>query len=474
MLISGAELDGSCVVDLRCEQGLVSEIGDSLTARPGEEVFKANGGALLPGLHDHHIHLHALAAAHSSVLCGPPGVSDPSQLQEALTAVPGSGWIRGIGYHKAVAGDLDRWKLDAMVAHRPVRIQHRSGKQWILNSAAAEILELERHKTLKGVECGRDGIANGRLFRLDEWLRLQLGSSGWPELGAISRRLASFGVTGITDATPGNSREEASVFRRAIEEKRLLQRVLLMGDLQLPELQHRYARRGAYKILLDELQLPELDQLVADISLAHSQSRPVAIHCVTRTELIFALSALIEAGSFSGDRIEHASVTPDDALPLMQQAQVSVVTQHGFIAERGDQYLKDVALRDHKFLYRGAAFLTAGLPLAGSSDAPYGSADPWLAMRAAVTRTTAHGEQIGELEALTPEQALALFTSHPERPGAASRTIAVGETADFCLLDRGWKAARERLLADDVVATVKDGEPIYKGFTETRGSILLL
>lgn len=462
MLIRNAELDASRLVDLRCERGVVSEIGDSLSQRPGEELIDACGGALLPGLHDHHIHLHAFAAAHSSVLCGPPKVTNFTQLQAALTAAPGSGWIRGIGYHNCVAGELDRWKLDAMVDDRPVRIQHRSGKLWVLNSAAAEILELERYSALTGVECSPDGSANGQLFRLDEWLRLQLGSSGWPDLSAVSRQLASFGVTGITDATPGNSVEEADVFLRAIEDKKLLQRVLLMGDLQLPELQQRYVGRGAYKILLDELRLPELNKFIADIELAHSQSRAVAIHCVTRTELIFALSALIEAGSFPGDRIEHASLAPDDALALMQEAKVSVVTQHGFIAERGDQYLLDVAAQDHKLLYRGSAFLEAGLPLAGSSDAPYGSADPWLSMRAAVARRTAGGELIGQQEVLTPEQALALFTSYPERPGVASRRVAVSESADFCLLDRGWRVARERLLADDVVATVKDGKPIYK------------
>ena len=462
MLIRNAELGGGHIVDLRCERGLVCEIGDSLPLGPGEELIDAGGGAVLPGLHDHHIHLYALAAANSSVLCGPPKVTDLTQLEAALSAAPGSGWIRGIGYHHSVAGELDRWTLDALTGDRPVRIQHRSGKLWIVNSAGAEILELERHKGLAGIECRGDGVANGRLFRLDDWMREQLGSSARPDLGAVSRQLASYGVTGITDATPGNSREEAGVFTRAVDDRQLLQRVLLMGDLQLPDLQHRYVQRGAYKILLDELRLPVLENLAADIGSAHAQGRPVAIHCVTRTELIFALSALIEAGSFPGDRVEHASLTPDDVLPLMQQAGVTVVTQHGFIAERGDQYLEDVPAQYHKLLYRGRAFLEAGLPLAGSSDAPYGSADPWLAMRAAVARTTARGHCIGEGEALTPEQALALFTGHSGCPGGPSRQIVVGEAADFCLLDRSWQSARTRLRAGDVRATVKDGEPIYR------------
>jgi predicted amidohydrolase YtcJ len=461
VLIKNAELDARTVVDLRCERGQVCEINDVLEPRSGERLIDAAGGALLPGLHDHHIHLHAFAAAHSSVICGPPRVSGIEQLRAVLEDAEGGDWIRGIAYHDSVAGELDRWQLDELVSNRPVRIQHRSGKLWVVNSAAARILDLEQNKRLDGVECDADGRPNGRLFRLDDWMRSKLDDSSRPSLEFVSRQLASYGVTGITDATPGNSVEEAEVFVRAIEEKRLLQRVLLMGDLELPQLEHRFAQRGAYKILLDERRLPQLDVLTEGILSAHSQRRPVAIHCVTRTELIFALSALITAGHVPGDRIEHASVTPDDALPLLREARVAVVTQFGFIAERGDQYLRDVAPKFHDLLYRGRAFLDAGLPLAGSSDAPYGSADPWLVMRAAVGRSTASGQSIGVREKLTPEQALALFTSSPALPGAATRVVALGEVADFCLLDRCWKSARTRLQAADVMTTVKAGEPIY-------------
>ena len=50
----------------------------------GDEIVDAAGGVLLPGLHDHHIHLLALAAARVSVGCGPPGVNDREALAAAL------------------------------------------------------------------------------------------------------------------------------------------------------------------------------------------------------------------------------------------------------------------------------------------------------------------------------------------------------------------------------------------------------
>lgn len=461
MLIKNAELDGSRVADLRCQQGLVSEIGEALDPLPEEQMIDARGGALLPGLHDHHIHLHALAAAQLSAVCGPPQVTDLKQLGAVLDAQPGSGWIRGVAYHNSVAGELDRWRLDALVNHRPVRIQHRSGKLWIVNSLAAEILELEKSKGLDGIECDDRGRTTGRLFRLDEWMRSRTGLLDPPDLSAVSRQLASYGVTGVTDATPGNSLLEAETFIRAIEENTLLQRILIMGDMKLPALSHRFAKRGAYKILLDENSLPSIDRLTADIAEAHEQQRPVAIHCVTRTELVFALCCISTAGHFPGDRIEHASITPDEAIPLMLETGVAVVTQYGFIKERGDQYLADVKARDHCLLYRGKAFLAAGVPLAGSSDAPYGVSDPWSVMRAAVARTSSNGQCIGAREKLTPEQALALFTTSPERPGSATRRVILAADADFCILDRCWDDARRRLDCGDVLVTVKDGEPIY-------------
>jgi predicted amidohydrolase YtcJ len=460
VLIRNAEHNGR-ILDLRCEHGLVSEMGDSLVSQANETLIDAEGGVILPGLHDHHIHLHALAAAQSSVICGPPQVTNSEQLERALKAQTGSDWIRGIAYHNSVAGELDCHVLDKLVSDRPVRIQHRSGKMWIVNSRAAQLLELEKYKSLSGIECDGEGCPNGRLFRLDDWMRTKMASKGPPDIAPVSRQLASYGLTGLTDATPGNSVEEMQLFGRAIDENRLLQRVLLMGDMALPASSHRYLERGAYKLLLDEVQLPNVEELVAAIVAAHEDRRAVAIHCVTRTELVFALSSLITAGRHRGDRIEHASVAPDEVLPLMREAQVCVVTQHGFIAERGDQYLADVELRDQKFLYRGKAFLDAGIPLAGSSDAPYGSHDPWLTMRAAVERRSVDGRCIGGRESLTPEQALALFTTCADSPGSSPRKVAVGEVADLCLLDCSWSVARTRLDCRNVLATVKDGKLIY-------------
>ena len=62
MLIRDAELWGKGRADLRIAEGRIAAIG-TLAALPGEAVVDARGGALLPGLHDHPIHL----AAHGTI-----------------------------------------------------------------------------------------------------------------------------------------------------------------------------------------------------------------------------------------------------------------------------------------------------------------------------------------------------------------------------------------------------------------------
>ncbi|HEX5067834.1 MAG TPA: metal-dependent hydrolase, partial [Myxococcota bacterium] len=61
---------------------------------------------------------------------------------------------------------------------------------------------------------------------------------------------------------------------------------------------------------------------------------------------------------------------------------------------------------------------------------------------------------------LTPERALALFTTPADAPGAAPRRIAPGAPADLCLLDRPWSAARRQLESKHVVATWCEGRLI--------------
>lgn len=463
LLFRGVEVDGR-VVDVRVDGGRIDAMAPELSPSAGAEVIDGHGGALIPGLHDHHAHLYATAAASTSVAAGPPEVRDHTGLARALAtadrSLPARRWLRAVGYHESVAGDVDRAALDRIVPSRPLRLQHRSGARWTLNSAALDALDLAA-RSEPGIERDTAGRPTGRLHRADGWLRDLLPREISPDLAALGAQLASHGVTGVTDATPITRIDDLTSIARAVASGALPQRVMATGGPELadaawpPGLQ-----QGPVKLLIDDDTYPSLDALAAQIARAHRHGRAVAIHCVTRTALVLALAAWDLAGSRAGDRVEHGAVIPSELIADLIRHDLTVVTQPGFIGERGDEYLADVG-EDLPDLYRCQTLIDAGVRVAGSTDAPYTSLDPWRAMRAAVSRRAPSGAVVGPAEAVTAERAMDLFLGDLDAPGGAPRRIEVGRRADLCLLAHPLAVTLDRLEADDVVATVCAGRLVH-------------
>jgi predicted amidohydrolase YtcJ len=454
LLIRDASLRGGRICDIRIAGGRIVAIGEGFLPETSGEVIDAGGGLLLPGLHDHHIHMAATAASMASIRCGPPEVTDAAGLAAAL-AVPGEGWLRGIGWHESVGGAIDRRWLDAVAPDRPVRIQHRSGRLWLFNSAGLERLLASGLAPPAGLD-----QAGGRLFDEDGWARRALGGV-MPSLADAGAALARHGVTGVTEISPANDAAVAASVAAQRRSGALPQKVLLAGQASLSRAAlDPLLRLGPVKLHLHEAHLPDFDATVAAIQAAHDQGRAVAVHCVTLTELVFTLAAIREAGAMPGDRIEHGSIAPDEQVAEIAALGLAVVTQPHFVAERGDAYRADIPEEDWPHLYRLRAFRAAGVALAGGSDAPFGRPDPWAAMAAAVSRRTTGGQVIGAGEALTPEEALDLFLADPADLGRR-RTIAVGMPADLCLLSVSWPVARARLSAEWVRATLIDGRLVH-------------
>lgn len=417
MLIKNVEVEGLGRADVRIRGGRIAEIGDRL-AGPGD--LDGRGGALLAGLHDHHVHLAALAAEAASVRVGPADVGGPDGFAAALRGGAPGEWVRAVGYHESVAGELDRWALDDLVHDRPVRVQHRSGELWAWNSAALRAAGL----SLAG---------DGRFWRADERLRGFVPPVRL-DLEGVGARAASLGITGFTNADPHPADGLAELLSA------LPQRLVVMG-LDAP-----------VKLILDDLTLPSPQELAAAV--AAVRPRPVAVHCVTRVQLIVTLLALDEAGPAEGDRVEHGSVIPAETIPWLKRLGVTVVTQPHFPLERGHAYATDVDPDDRPHLYRCRSLAEAGIAVAAGTDAPFGTRDPWSVMRAAVQREDG--------EALDRRAALDLFAGEPERPGRARR-VAVGAVADLCLLHVPLREALDVLSAGVVRAAFVAGRRITPG-----------
>lgn len=463
LLLRSVEMAGR-VVDVRVAEGLVAEIGSDLTG--ADEVIDGVGGALLPGLHDHHLHLYAAAAAAGSIAAGPPTVREGIALRAALHAadrsLPPGRWLRAVGYHESVAGDLDCDALDALVPHRPTRVQHRSGARWTLNTAAIDAVGLSTHSH-PGIERDRSGRPTGRLHRADDWLRSLLPAESGPDLASLGGRLAAYGVTGVTDTTPFPRLDDLDLLAEAVASGALAQRVIVTGGSELAEMTAPAGLTlGPVKLVIDDHTYPALDELAAHITRSHAAGRNVAVHCVTRTALVLALAAWDLSGSRAGDRVEHGAVVPPELIDGLRRHGLTVVTQPGFVAERGDEYLAEVDRDDLRHLYPCATLLASGVPVAGGTDAPFTSLDPWAAMRAAVERRSPAGTVVGAGEVIAPLAALRLFLGRALQPGGPPRAVRLGQPADLCLLDRPLADALTRLRADDVVATVARGRLIRR------------
>ncbi len=400
---------------------------------------------MLPGLHDHHIHLLALAASYRSVR-----LEVDTDLAEAVTAAhtlaQGGTWLRVVGLDDA-HGPVDRDRLDRLVPDRPIRVQHRSGAAWVLNSQALAII-------------GRSEVADGWLHRVDE-------VAGWPrdlpDLSEVGSRLARMGVTGVTDATPFTDRSSTQALASAHLRGALPQRLVVTGDPSIatspaPE----GCELGPVKVVVGDHSLPTIGELVDALRAARRAGRAVAVHCVTRVGLVLALAAWEEVGTAAGDRIEHGSVIPAELIDRLVDLGLGVVTQPGFIADRGDRYLSDVEPDDRPHLYRCASLLAAGIPVAGSTDAPFGPEDPWAAIAAAIDRRTKTGAVLGAGERVDPAVALGMFLGSPDDPGGPARRVAPGARADLCLLDRPLASALADPSSAHVRSTWIGGRPMVE------------
>lgn len=469
LLLEDVELGGRGGMSVLVRDARIVDVGlcDEVRARvgPPDEIVAGAGGALVPGLHDHHVHLFALASRATSLWCGPPEVTGPGGLAEHLRqrCRGGNGWVRAVGWDDAAAGWPDRGTLDAAVAHRPLRLQHRSGAAWVLNTAALALVEPgPGERWPPGAELDGAGLPTGRFFGADAWLRERVGAR-IPSLRELSRELAARGVTGVTDATATNGAEAVAALGAAREHGEIGQRLTAMTGSPAGRAGVSGVALGCVKLVVAEASPPALDDLVGSIRDAHEGGRAVAVHAADRLSLVLTVAALEQAGAVEGDRVEHASVAPPEVVPRLAGLGVTVVTQPDFVRVHGDRYLATVDPADRPWLYRGRGFLDGGVALAAGSDAPFAGPmqwpDPWVAMDSAVRRRTESGATIGAGEGLTPEEALGLFTGTATMP-ARRREIVAGADADLCLLDRPWAEARTRLAGVGVRATIIAGRVV--------------
>lgn len=453
---------------LAVADGKVVATGDDREIRrlaaPRTIVLDCRGRTVIPGIVDAHCHVLAAAATGRRVDCRPEAARNVEEIIDALRTASDAqdGWIRGYGYDDSPVGlgrHLNRHDLDRVSTMLPVRVDHRSGHAFALNSHALASVSIDRQTPDPPggmIERDVDGEATGLLFEMVDWLRERTGASEDPPPSVMKEVLSNFGewmlgygITALTDAGPSNDLDRWRYFQQATSDGTLpLRLTMMVGFGHLEEMRAAGLGYGATanggalvlgnaKIMLTAStgQLrPDPAQLTEMVVYAHGLGFPVAIHAVERDAVVAAALAIgdvppIKAadGKLPLDRIEHCAECPPDVLELVAQSGAMVVPNPGFLHYDGERYRRTVAADVLPHLYPVGALAARGIPTALGSDAPVVEPNPWASIAASVTRQSGSGVHLGGFGVRSVAEALALHSG--------GRRITVGMPADLAVVE---------------------------------------
>lgn len=501
--------------------GRITWVGDQGDARQqaggsGREV-DLGGATVVPGFIDAHHHLMTLGFWMSQIDCAYPSMRSITEIVEAVArrardTTPGE-WIRGRGYDDnklAERRHLTRHDLDAVSPRHPVMIRNASGHMCVVNSVALRQAGIGRGTPSPfggHIDVDAGGEPTGLL---QETAQSLLGVPFLPaDKDELRRYLHTAGqaylAAGVTSGHEAGifSPAEFGVLQDAWAEGTLALRTYMMiRNPMIDALEgvglhtgfgDDWLRVGSIKIVSDgsligrtaavsspfqhaagdDLGLAmftqaELDDLVWR---GHREGWQMAIHAIGDRAIGMCLDAYESAlrrlpRPDHRHRIEHCGILRPDLIARMASLGVIPVGQPPFIAEFGDGFLAHLGAERSQLTYPLRSLLAAGIPVAGSSDSPVSSYQPLLGIQAAVTEKTMTGADFAPEEALTVEEAIALYTRNAAYAAFdedKKGSITPGKYADLAVLARDPRAGPPEAIAGiPVAATIQGGEFVYE------------
>jgi len=206
------------------------------------------------------------------------------------------------------------------------------------------------------------------------------------------------------------------------------------------------------------LRLNEADKAMARIAVA--AGRRVAIHAIgdaAAARVLELFEQLVNEGARPDRlRMEHASVMRAGDIARMGRLGLVASVQPAFLGSEAEWIENRVGSERLERTYAFASLLAAGVLVVGGSDSPVEAPDPWEAM--ALCRDRAG---VVPAEAVTPEQALAMYTTDAARALGEPEPLAVGSPADLVIVDRDPIASTpDELRATEVMDTYVAGNRV--------------
>jgi predicted amidohydrolase YtcJ len=464
------------------------------------KLIDCGGRTVVPGFNDAHCHTFSFIRKLGSIDLSPPAVKSIADIKavvaERARNTPAGNWITGSDYNEFYLAEKrhpNRRDLDEVAPEHPVVLTHRSLHACVLNSLGLAMAGITRETPEPpGAVIEREldsGQPSGLLFEMVRYIRGQvlppLSDKELAEgMAMASQHYLSLGITSLQEASANNDYNRWLALQRFKGSGQLASRVTMMfGFDALPQFQERSLafgagddglRLGGVKIMVNETtgQLqPPPRELNRQALTAHEAGFQLAIHCIEPGTVAAAIAALEYIGGQSSlagrrHRLEHCSECPPELLERLAKLRAMVVTQPPFIYSSGERYIATIPPQSQRWLYRINSFLDAGLIVAGSSDSPIAPDNPLLGICAAVTRKAETGQELLPEEAVTAEQALAMYTinaAYASFEEDIKGAIAPGKLADMAILSADpLKVPPERLKDIKVEMTIIDGKVVWQ------------
>ncbi len=504
---------------LEFEDGVITRLySNDLEARASkaEERIDGNGAILLPGLIDAHGHVTALGRGLSAVnLVGSTSAADAAARVRAFLADNGNQeWVRGHGWNQVLWPGKQfphRSSLDALAGKQAVALTRIDGHAMWVNSTALKLADIgPETPDPDGGQIIRDDTGRATGVLIDN--AMNLVKAVMPPITdedmanfalTAMQALASQGITSVHDA--GITAQEVRAYQALRRENRMPIRVYAMLKMVDPAID-QYLQQGP---LIDEQHMLDIRSvkisadgalgsrgaalfedysdmpgqrgllLVNDEQLDRYMDRSMAagyqvnVHAIgdkANARVLDFLEQMIARhdNRHLRHRNEHSQIVRLE--DISRFAEIGVVASIQPTHATSDKNMAGDRVGEARLAgaYAWRKLLDSGARLAGGSDFPVESINPFYGIHAAVTRQDHQNQPPGGWlpgERLLRNEALSLFTEWAA--WAAHQETVIGRllpgyAADFILVsDDMFTMPAEDLWRNQVLGTWVAGRKVH-------------